>query len=72
MFAREPLQLSGMRGRVLSKNVEDKSEIFVVIFIVVVCLCFYLGGLWLGILSIAVGIIALGWGKRHDGPFTAQ
>lgn len=30
---------------------------------------FTYGGFWIGLLVLVVGIIALGWSKRHEGPF---
>ena len=30
---------------------------------------FTYGGLWIGLLVLVVSIIALGWSKRHEGPF---
>lgn len=41
----------------------------VIIFIVVVALAFAYGGVWIGIIAIVLGIVALGWSKRHKGPF---
>jgi len=32
-------------------------------------LAFTYGGLWIGLLALVVGIISLGWSKRHEGPF---
>jgi hypothetical protein len=26
-------------------------------------------GLWVGLLVLAVGVVVLGWSKRHEGPF---
>lgn len=31
-------------------------------------LAFTYGGIWVGLLILVVGIIALGWRKRHEGP----
>jgi hypothetical protein len=32
-------------------------------------LAFTYGGLWVGLSVLFVGVIALGWSKRHKGPF---
>ncbi len=30
---------------------------------------FTYGGLWVGLLVLVIGVVALGWSKRHEGPF---
>ena len=30
---------------------------------------FTYGGFWIGILALVVGMTALGWRRRHEGPF---
>jgi len=30
---------------------------------------FTFGGVWVGVIVLVVGVIALGWSKRHEGPF---
>jgi hypothetical protein len=30
---------------------------------------FTYGGLWVGLLILFIGVIAVGWSKRHEGPF---
>ena len=29
---------------------------------------FFYGGVWVGLIVLAIGMVALGWSKRHDGP----
>ena len=39
------------------------------ILLVVVVAAFYFLGMWGEIISIVIGFVALGWSKRHQGPF---
>ena len=47
-----------------------KSDWPVILFVFVVLpIAFTFGGVWVGFGVLAIGVIALGWSKRHDGPF---
>ena len=49
---------------------EHKPEWLAILFLfVVVPLAFTYGGWPAGLIVLVVGIIALGWRQRHDGPF---
>jgi hypothetical protein len=49
---------------------KEKSDWPVLILLFVgLPLAFTYGGFWVGLLVLVVGIIALGWSKRHEGPF---
>lgn len=30
---------------------------------------FMYGGIWVGLIALVIGVIVLGWNKRHEGPF---
>lgn len=32
-------------------------------------LAFTYGGVWIGLFILVIGVVALGWSKRHEGPF---
>ena len=36
--------------------------------LVAVPLAFTFGGLWVGVPVLVIGLIMLGWSRRHDGP----
>lgn len=35
-------------------------------------IAFTYGGMWIGLLVLVIGFVALGWSKRHDGPFPTK
>jgi hypothetical protein len=41
----------------------------IVFLLVVLPIAFTFGGVWVGIAVLVIGVVALGWSKRHDGPF---
>ena len=41
----------------------------VILFILIVPVVFFFGGMWIGIPALIIGVVALGWSKRHKGPF---
>ena len=52
-----------------NRDKEDKTEWPVIFYIVAVFAGFAIGGPVLGIVVLIVGIVMLGWSKRHEGPF---
>lgn len=40
-----------------------------VVEILVLPLAFTYGGIWVGLIVLVIGVVALGWSKRHEGPF---
>ena len=49
---------------------ENKSDWpSVLVALVALPLAFTFGGLWVGLLVLVIGVVALGWSKRHEGPF---
>ncbi len=49
---------------------EDTQPIWPVItFLVVVSAAFTYGEIWMGIVVTIIGVVVLGWSKRHEGPF---
>lgn len=53
----------------MSEENKDDPTWPVAIFLIVVVAAFYFFGMWVGILSIVIGLPIIGWGRRHDGPF---
>lgn len=41
----------------------------VIFLLVVLPIVFTYGGVWVGIPVLIIGVVALGWSKRHEGPF---
>lgn len=49
---------------------EEKSDWPAILLLLVgIPIAFTYGGMWVGLIVIVVGVVALGWSKRHDGPF---
>lgn len=49
---------------------EEKSDWPAILLLLVgIPIAFTYGGIWVGIIVLVVGVVALGWGRRHDGPF---
>ena len=55
----------------MSEHEKKSGEDWPVILFVLILLplAFTFGGAWVGIPTLIIGVIALGWSKRHDGPF---
>ena len=49
------------------KSSKDWSAIIFVLFALPVA--FTYGGVWVGLAVLVIGGVALGWSKRHEGPF---
>jgi len=32
-------------------------------------IAFTYGGVWIGLAVLVIGVVALGWSKKHEGPF---
>jgi hypothetical protein len=43
--------------------------IAVIFIFIVLPVAFTVGGAWVGIATLVIGIVALGWKKRHEGTF---
>jgi hypothetical protein len=41
----------------------------IIFLLVVLPIAFTYGGAWVGIPVLIIGVVALGWSKRHEGPF---
>jgi predicted membrane protein len=41
----------------------------IIFLLIVLPFAFTLGGVWVGIVVLILGVVALGWSKRHKGPF---
>jgi hypothetical protein len=44
----------------------------IIFFLAVLPIAFTFGGAWAGIPVLIIGIVALGWSKRHEGPFSTN
>lgn len=45
----------------------DKSDWpALILLLVVLPLAFTFGGIWIGLFVLVVGVVALGWSKRHE------
>lgn len=54
----------------MSGSKEEKSDWPAILLLLVgIPIAFIYGGIWVGLIVLVVGVVALGWGKRHDGPF---
>lgn len=54
----------------MSKKEKKEGNWLPIVFLLVVLpIAFRFGGVWIGIAVLVIGIVALGWGKRHEGPF---
>lgn len=53
-------------------NDESQSIWPVIVFLLIVSSAFTYGEIWMGIVVTIIGIVALGWSKRHEGPFTTN
>jgi hypothetical protein len=53
----------------MSDETKKAGDWLVILFILIVSAAFFYGGLWIGIIVSVIGVIALGWSKRHEGPF---
>lgn len=40
----------------------------VIVVIIAIGYAFRYGGMWIGIGAVIVGVVCLGWSKRHEGP----
>lgn len=47
---------------------EPKQSIWPVILVTVLVGYAFYAGVWVGIVALVVGVIALGWSRRHEGP----
>lgn len=57
----------------MSDELNKKTDWPVVLFLLVgLPVAFTYGGIWVGLITLIVGVIALGWGKRHEGPFPTK
>ena len=57
----------------MSDSKEEKSDWTAILLLLVgIPIAFTFGGVWVGLLALVVGVVALGWSKRHDGPFPAN
>jgi hypothetical protein len=41
----------------------------VIILLIALPFAFSIGGIWIGLITLVGGVVALGWSKRHEGPF---
>lgn len=54
----------------MSDSKEEKSDWTAILLLLIgIPIAFTFGGVWFGLFVLVVGVVALGWSKRHDGPF---
>jgi len=52
---------------------KEKSDWSAILFaLVALPIAFTYGGIWIGLGVLVIGVVALGWSKRHDGPFPSN
>jgi hypothetical protein len=44
----------------------------VIILLIALPFAFSIGGIWIGLITLVGGVVALGWSKRHEGPFDTK
>lgn len=53
--------------------VRKKQDWPIILFVFIgVPFAFSIGGFWIGILVLIIGVTIVGWGKRHSGPFPTK
>jgi amino acid permease len=59
-----------MLENTMSENKKEKSGWPAIILLFIgLPVAFTYGGLWIGLLVLFIGVVTLGWSKRHEGPF---
>lgn len=54
----------------MSERKKTKTDWSAILLLLVgIPIAFTYGGVWVGLIVLIVGVVALGWGKRHEGPF---
>jgi len=53
----------------MSEKSSERTDWSVIIATGATVLAFVFGGLWIGLGVLVFSLVALGWKKRHDGPF---
>lgn len=54
----------------MSKSNEKQSDWPAILLLLVgIPIIFTYGGVWVGLFVVVVGVVALGWSKRHEGAF---
>jgi len=48
----------------------DKTDwIALIVALIAIPTAFMFGGVWVGLATLVIGSVVLGWSKRHEGPF---
>ena len=68
-IARVESLIDRLEQRAGANTEKEKSNRAVLIFLFVLSLAFTFGGVWVGLPTLIVGVVALGWSRRHEGPF---
>jgi hypothetical protein len=53
----------------MADNEEKSDWPAILLALVTLPVAFTFGGVWVGLVVLVVGVVALGWSKRHEGPF---
>lgn len=51
---------------------EPRQPIWPVILVTALVGYAFYAGVWIGSVALVVGVVALGWSKRHEGPFPTR
>lgn len=52
-----------------NKDKKGTDWIAIIFLFIILPTAFTVGGAWVGITALVIGVVALGWKKRHEGPF---
>lgn len=48
---------------------ESEQPIWPVILVTILVGYAFYAGVWIGVAALVVGVVVLGWSRRHEGPF---
>ncbi len=52
---------------------KEQSDWPAILFVLVALpIAFTFGGVWVGLGALVIGVVTLGWSKRHDGLFSSK
>ncbi len=52
-----------------NKDKKGSDWIGIIFLFIILPTAFTVGGVWVGIAVLVIGVVAFGWKKRHEGPF---
>lgn len=48
---------------------ESEQPIWPAILVIIVVGYAFYASVWIGLIALIIGVVVLGWSRRHDGPF---